>query len=335
MRHGVLLVSMTVLLWCVAGCVPKATINRPEKNFRVATREELLLIVEENMRRLETLQAKGDIKFIRQDVLVPVMGSSKKTYLRAEVTGLLFLYRALTPGQDTRNVFFHGAVMQGKGFSLLGIGDKFWISLPNPRADDPDEPPGHVITGDVYKKQGGRGGQEIRLDPTRRQRPRGLISARPQDFLDLLLFDEVFALIDGKSNMLCYRETWDDHYVLTFLRPDWQEHIVSRIWIERKDLRVTIHQIFDANGEILAEARFRDYGRYKIGRSNLTVEVPHQVCLLWPRDYTVMEIELSAVRVNKSIPEKRWQPQIDRGYRVVPEERLARERVGGLLETGN
>lgn len=336
MRGWVWLVCAAALLCGGAGCATKAVIVRPEKELREASREDLLLIVEENMRRLETLQARADVRLVKQDVLVPVMGSSeRKAFLRVQVDGLLFLQRSLSGGDDTRNVYFHGAVMGGKGFGLLGVGDKFWVSMANPGAGEPGEPNGYVITGDVYVKRSGGDGRGRVVDGTRRTRPPGLISARPQDLLDLLLFDEVFELLAGSEGMMCYRETWDDYYVLTFLRSDWREHIVSRIWIERKELRVAIHQIFDGNGEVLAEARFGQYQRHKVRGGELTVEVPRVVWLLWPRDYTVMEVNLLSLQVNEAIPERRWSPRPKAGYREVSEDSLTRERLRGSLVPGD
>jgi len=310
------------------GCAPEAVVRREAKDFREASRHELLLIVQENMSRLRTLQAKTAVRFIKQDVLVPAgvaaaarqkLGKSyRKDFLRTTVDGLLFLERALrAPGgagageYAIRNVYFHGSVMGGKGFQLLGVGEKFWITLPNPRAEEPGEPKARVITG------------RVRADRFRSEK---LISARPQDILDLLLFDEVNSFLSGAPDLLCYRETWDDYYVLTFLRLDWREHISSRIWIERRDLRVVIHQVFDSDGAILAEARFGEYLPHKLRGSDQTVDIPTLIWLLWPRDYTVLEMELSGIRINEEIPESRWRHRRKPGYEEVPVERLMEGR---------
>ena len=331
--EGVTIFFAAAFVVSAAGCVPEAVVRKEAKDFRDASRHELLLIIQENMSRLKTLQAKTDVHFIKQDVLVPAgvgaaarqkMGKSyRKDFLRTNVDGLLFLERALRePGvvgtgkYAIRNVYFHGSVMGGKGFQLLGVGEKFWITLPNPREDEPGEPKARVITG------------KVKADRLRSDK---LISARPQDIPDLLLFDEVDAFLSGAPDLLCYRETWDEYYVLTFLRLDWREHVSSRIWIERKDLRVVIHQLFDSDGAILAEARFGQYLPHKLRGGDQTVDIPIWIWVLWPRDYTVLEMELSGVRINEEIPEGRWRQRKKPGYEVVPVERLIEGRSRGSL----
>ena len=79
-----------------------------------------------------------------------------------------------------------------------------------------------------------------------------------------------------------------------------------------------MHQLFDVSGELVAEARFRNYKTYEDPDTSIPVDVPTEVMFLWPRDYLVMEMQLSRVKVNKHISEQIWKPKQPVGYEVVP-----------------
>ena len=79
-----------------------------------------------------------------------------------------------------------------------------------------------------------------------------------------------------------------------------------------------MHQIFDVSGELVAEARFRNYKTYEDPDTSIPVEVPTELMFLWPRDYLVMEMQLSRVKVNKHIAEHLWEPKLPIGYEEVP-----------------
>ena len=90
--------------------------------------------------------------------------------------------------------------------------------------------------------------------------------------------DEVYAARDGR--LICYMETWPDYYVLNFLEKEWREHITSKIWIERGNLTVALHQLFDASGRIVAEARFRKFAKFAGSRSDLKIQMPIEMDIL-------------------------------------------------------
>jgi len=327
-RQVLLLVPFAVL--SLGGCawmrLGGAERVAPPTPLEERSRFELLNMIRQNMDRLGSLKARARIRVIQQGVLVAASTLDearrragkpyRKTFLRFDVNGSLALAR--WPNAP-RRVRFDGTVVgSGAGFTMLGVGDRFWISLPNPEhADDPDAPRGYTYYGDISRET---------------VRPRGRMSIRPQDVADLLLHDEVYAALqegppdaEGGTAMggtLCFREVWEDRYVLNFLRPDRPEAIVSRIWIERKKFRVTTHQLFDGTGEILAEARFGKYRVLRGPRSQLDVEVPTVILFLWPRDEVVMEVRLSGISVNEPIPEKAWEFKQRRGYEMRPIERL-------------
>jgi len=309
--------------WMRIAGAERAAVPEPREE---RTRAELLEMVRANMDRLGSITARARVVITQQDILVAASTLDEarrragkpynKSFLRFDVNGSLALAR--WPNAP-RKIRFEGSVVGADaGFTMLGVGDRFWISLPNPeRSDDPDAPRGYTYYGDISQEA---------------VRPRDRMSIRPQDVAELLLYDEVYAAVQGTSagagvgesapETLCFREAWEGYYVLNFLQRDRPEYIVSRIWIERRKFRVTIHQIFDGSGEVVAEARFADYRTFRGPKSQIDVEVPTGIQFLWPRDGVVMDVRLSGIRVNEPIPETAWEFKPRRGYEMRPIGRL-------------
>ena len=308
---------VAVCLLAMTGCrilgLAGAERVRDKEERREASQRQLLMILRENMSSLATLKARARIEVVKQDVLVPAgltaevrrsLGKRyRKAFLRTEVNGILLLSRL---PEEARKVCFAGSVMGAQAsFRLLGVGDHFRITMPNVDrdADEPGVAKGRILVGSVARED---------------LRPKDKFSVRPQDISDLLLQDEALPILRGDPDVLCYRETWKDFYVLTFLRLDWPDHIFSRIWIERKELHVTIHQIFDRSGEIVAEARFAAYKTYRSRKGGFEVDIPQEIVFIWPRDHLLMEVELSGVKVNERIEDRHWMAKSRPGYQVVP-----------------
>jgi hypothetical protein len=144
-------------------------------------------------------------------------------------------------------------------------------------------------------------------------RPRDRYSIRPQDFADLVLMAEARPALDGQD--ICYVEKWQDYYIMTFLRPDWPNHVYSKIWFERQNLTIAIHQLFDSSGELVAEARFKNYGRYAVSPgSKVKIDVPTQVDFLWPRDRILMRAAFVDIKLNGDIPASVFDEKRFEGY---------------------
>jgi hypothetical protein len=182
-------------------------------------------------------------------------------------------------------------------FSLLSAGEKFWIR--------PPRPDGQVIAGT--------------FDDTR-PRTEGWPTVRPQDLGMLLLCDDIRP---GGPPYISYMETWPHLYILHIIRPDRRPEIVySRIWVERETLNVLYHQVFDADGTVVAEARMSDYrdvpvalskGRaYKPGEKTSEmrqlVSLPRQVIIFWPKENLALELLLTHTRVNEKVDDQVFAP---------------------------
>ena len=132
--------------------------------------------------------------------------------------------------------------------------------------------------------------------------------------LDLLLYDEVFRDAE-KEPGIEFMEIWPRHYILTVLRADRPGAVCSRIWVSRKTLMVTHHQLFDADGTILAEARFANYAHFA-ARGGEGVTLPTRAIFIWPREELVLDITLAQVSVNKALEPRVFRRPSERGADV-------------------
>ena len=150
------------------------------------------------------------------------------------------------------------------------------------------------------------------LDPIA-PRPELWTTIRPQDIGTLLFYDDLFPEEEGQKSTV-YLEAWPDFYILHVLRIDRKpEPIYSRLWIHRESLRVFVHQLFDSDGALVAEARIKEYRDvptagerpYDRRRDDAPkVAVPATVILYWPRDRVVFNVELKNVRLNGDLDQK-------------------------------
>jgi len=311
-RGAALLTTMLACLALAHGCAPFRGVVPVEptgKPKREATRLQLLDILRENMARFYSLKARASVTVTRQDILVPATLMDevrrrrgkpyRKRFATGELNGVLLLER---DPQGNRKVRFSGQVTgAGTRFMLLGKDDNFWIIMPSVQAEEgPDAPRGRVFVGKAEQEK---------------IRPEGMFSIRPQDICDLFLYDEAFDALEERT--ICFMERWDEFYVLNFLRPDWRpEHLFSKIWFDRDDLTVAIHQLFDGSGALVAEGRFGRYRRFSAKKSKVEAEIPTRAELIWPRDSLVIDVKLDNIAVNEEIDPKYFEPKIPKGYKV-------------------
>lgn len=308
-RCGWLLAAAVATTLC-GGCAwlygarPVEEVTPPAVRME-ATRTELLLGIEQRALLTQTLTATVQMWAYNEGMVVPATLADNmryragkeynKKFERAQVNAALMMKRA---EGGARKLMLTGTVV-GPNLSvrLLGVNDAFWISLPNI-----EQPESKDTRGIIYV------GESQRVAPRRAD----LFSIRPQDVWDLMFTDEVLM----KDNVVTYMETWPDFYVINFLLTDSPERIFSKMWISRIDLTMTVHQIFDGTGRILAEARFNAYEPAPNPKGRGPVLVPTQVMMLWPRDRLVLSMELENIKVNEAIHDKWFEPVEPRQYRV-------------------
>lgn len=291
---------------------PQAFTVRERPEVMDASRTELLTILQDNALQLHSLRAKTQVHLTKQDVLLPAILSGKKLrgkmFAQGQINGGLLLARQPEGGRDMR---FSGEIVgPSANFMLLGRNDAFWVIMPN------------MDRSMAGGKSPSRGSIFIGMAERQAVRPPELFSMRPQDLWDLFLPEECVLALRG--GLVSFMETWPQYYVITFLEPqNWPNMIFSKIWIDRRDLTMSIHQIYDGAGEIIAEARFDEWRKVEVkgqptGPKPPPVTLPQFVTLIWPRDDLVMQVELSNIQANVEIAPKWFEiDQIDtKGYEV-------------------
>jgi len=334
MRHREILLAwaLTLAALMVAGCRgpgaprkeegmalrPEAPASEFLNRIQVAER------IKRNINNLATLSA--NIRMLSAYWREP--GTRREESFRslpllAEMNGFLALER---PPIGTRMVrFLADFPGSAAGISMLGIGEDFWITVLNPEPGAPRRI--------IYK------GTLDRTSP----RPEVYFSLRPQDIIDLLLYDELF-LDPERDKSLEYMEVWPNHYILTILRAERLNMIYSRIWVDRRTLQVTHHQLFDADGSILAEARFWDYDEYPTADKRKLetlpaemrkVAIPRRMLFLWPRENLALEVKLTGVKVNAEIKPTFFKvPETQGATEITIPARMPRLETEGWLPPG-
>ncbi|MGD1000688.1 MAG: hypothetical protein ABSA67_08310 [Candidatus Brocadiia bacterium] len=308
---GILCTSALGLTGC--GTFSPARIEMQPVERRDLSRDQLLAMLD-GQSKLLRFSATTRVSILEEGSVIPatVMDALRKEhgkpyqkrFTEADVNGSFFLSR---DAQGHVNVSMSGEVqgINGVGFTLLGKDRSFWMLIPTSQEErdkavtqGQSAPNGKVLYG------------TFEADTLR---PKDRYSIRPQDFADLMLTGEARLALNGQD--ICYVEKWQDYYVMNFLRPDWPNHIYSKIWFDRQNLRVAIHQLFDSAGELVAEARFKDYGRYPMAKDpKVRMEIPVQVEFLWPRDRILMRALFADVKLNDDIPAKRFDEKRFEGY---------------------
>jgi len=310
---GILLVSASALGMTGCKTITAERVETKTVERREANRDQLLAILDEQSKLL-SLAATTQVRILQEGAVVPatVMDALRKErskpyqkkFAEAEVNGSFFLSR---DAEGHQMVSMSGEVqgVNDVGFTLLGRDRSFWMLIPTSQ----EERDKAISQGQAAP----RGKVLYGTFDSAALRPRDRYSIRPQDFANLLLLAEAKPALNGQD--ICYVEKWQDYYVISFLRPDWPNHIYSKIWVERQTLTVAIHQLFDSSGELVAEARFQDYARYPAAKGGkVKLDVPTRVEFLWPRDRILMRASFGEIKLNGDIPAKVFDEKRFEGY---------------------
>jgi len=269
------------------------TPGRPHGRYLESSRNELLATVLAQADMLRTLKARAEFRVLDSGRLVPRdmeeeekrrKGKPFKVWpMRVSLTGYLIAAR---PSKGSTNVKVYADVPT-VAFKLymLGLGKEFWMLIPG--------------------KSGIRAkGVMVRgfLDRTR---PRSLRfpTPRPQDIANLLFYGY---LRREEGHLLSMMETYEDEYVITTLCLDRPEKIESRIWVDRRDLQVSTHQLFDADGTLIVEARLLNYKQFCERPPHVTL--PTTIVLIWPKERMVLNVALRDIKVNADIKPELFKP---------------------------
>jgi hypothetical protein len=131
-------------------------------------------------------------------------------------------------------------------------------------------------------------------------------------------------------------ETWPEFYVLHVLRvsDEREEPLYSRIWVDRRNMMVMAHQLFDGDGSIIAEASMKSYRAVELRpekkwirrlkpdpnekpQPDKQIMIPDEITIYWPKDKLAFVLRVRTVTLNGETDArlfeapKRTQPGVD------------------------
>ena len=269
------------------------------------SKEELTGRLQIVAKRTATLKGKCSVTAIDQNQIVPATAEDARRRKEGRPFKAIFNKRTLSgvfamdrfdPRQPQRVRFAAEAIGFGPVLQLLAVGPRFWVKVKND--DSRLGSYRSILYQGIY-------------DPNVPRSPKQF-SMRPQDILDLMVCQEL--LVSAPFPKAVYLETWPDYYILHVLRVEenWPEALYSKIWLERRNGTLAIHQLFDVTGRMVAEARFTKYinlfTRTEEGKPRVPVPVAHKVRFIWPMDKVIIEVEFARgdLHLNYSIPQGTW-----------------------------
>ena len=297
--------AAVVLAVFAAGCREKKqnVVTRPK--MLDMSRDELIGRLQINVKRTATLKGRCAVTATDQKQLVPASAEDADRRRKGEPFKCIFNRRTLTgvfamdrfdPRLPERVRFIAEISGVGPVLELLGLGDFFEVKIRN--AD--------TKLG-AYRSTLYRG----KCEPGA-PRAKDQFSMRPQDIINLIVCQELLASAPFYKSF--YMETWPDYYVIHVLRGDetWAEGIHSKIWVERQNLTIAIHQLYDVTGTMVAEARFTEYINMTTWPSRdlpaIHVPIPHRIRFVWPLDRVIIDVRFRRgdLYLNRPIRKTVW-----------------------------
>ena len=317
-----------VMLLALAGCrsaPPAMHVTREVTPETAVTRQALEARLLANIGAVDTFLADVNGRLVIQGLPVgtekptPLMERKLRTVARpaypGEWSAVLTTTRLLArrkAGEEPRTRFVTEFLTERLAFSLLSIGDRFWIRVPKPAAP--------VVTGVINDDK---------------PRSSGWPTMRPQDLGVLLFYDDLRPEA-GEWKYITCMETWPDYYILHVLHPGRAPEIIySRIWVERQTLNVVYHQLFDADGTVVAEARLGTYTElsatskskgesYPKGNEpaeeRTMVSLPTEAIVFWPKENLALELRFTHIVLNQPIEDQFFAPPDATKARIVDAE---------------
>jgi outer membrane lipoprotein-sorting protein len=125
---------------------------------------------------------------------------------------------------------------------------------------------------------------------------------RPQPLFDSLIWEK----IPPEAPVLIEQEDQSQplsrYYVLTFLRRAGQQlEIARRIWFDRSDLQVTRIETYGSEGRLDSDVRYGDWRKQDSGES-----FPWRIVLQRPREGYTLELDVTRITLNPSVPPDRF-----------------------------
>jgi len=268
----------------VAGTTVVPTAERPV--VKEATREELLDAYNQIARNTKTLNATLELK--------PTAGSRYSGVIDEyhEVKAFLLAAR---PGKI--RVIGQAPVIGTTVFDMASDGETFRVSVPSKNK---------FLVGPV--------GVE-------RSSSKPIENLRPQHLLDALLWPEI-----RKEEAVTLREFNDEkarYYILTVLRGGYQLEVLREIWFNRADLQVSRLTTYGRDGLLLSDVQYSDWRPFATtarpagGGSETPLLFPRKIRIERPHDDYTLELDVTAVTLNNTIPADRFKLEQPAGSELV------------------
>jgi hypothetical protein len=137
---------------------------------------------------------------------------------------------------------------------------------------------------------------------------------RPQHLVDALLWPEV-----RKEEVVLPEEYNDEsgrYYVLTVLRGGYHSEILSKVWFDRADLHLVRLDSYGSKGALLSDVRYADWQPLETTNDGIP-EYPRSIHIDRPHDDYRLDMTVSKISVNATLPPDRFQLEAPQGAEVV------------------
>jgi len=276
MRRFILLILLPFLISCAPKIIPKGA---PLPSYKKATLPELIEKINERNQRIHSLIASLRIEF-KPAPSAKFLACSARMLLMKPNKIRLKGYKPLLP----------------TFFLLVSDGESYWFAIPSRkkvytgRADIPS--PLKVLSS-------GTGTEEM-------------VRLKPKAIIDALLLDK----IQLGENKYAFLDILPNFYIINVVKKDSDGlHSERRIWIERKELTIEHHQLFDERGRLVSEVYFRNY------RDFGAILFPKLVFIKRPFERVNLRLTFGNIKVNEEISPDAFNYQVPPDMEIVKEER--------------
>jgi outer membrane lipoprotein-sorting protein len=243
----------------------------PTQTLQVADEASLLEAVRRQYDAIHDFTATVD--------MVPALGSAEKSKITEykDVRGYIVFRKP-----DSLRMIGLYPVVRSKAFDMASTGSGFRLYIPSKNL---------FITG-----------PNGLVKPS----PNKLENLRPQHFIDALMVKPADTAAD---KVMLENLTDEDQafYILNVVHPDGNQlHLIRTIWFNRLNLHLERQIIFDANGNILTDARYTEWKPYD------NVPFPKHIEIDRPQDEYAVVLDIVKMDINKGVTDDKFvleQPQ--------------------------
>jgi outer membrane lipoprotein-sorting protein len=264
-----LLISLLCVALLTTGCLARRRVitraGGSTKQLAVADKQALLERIQKTFAAIQTLNATVD--------MVPAIGSADKGKITEYKD--IRAYILFRKPEDIRIIGLY-PVVRAKAFDMVSDGDQFKLYVPAKN---------RFITG-----------KDELTTPSANK----LENLRPQHFLEALL---VRPPSEGESPFVI-NQTDEERaeYIVHIVRrtPDGTVLPVRNVHFDRLNLAITRQIVFEPNGNILTDARYREWQSFE------GIPFPKQIEINRPRDEYGVVITIVKLETNQTLPDERF-----------------------------